>query len=79
MTHGEQSSHINLSPKALRDVLAAVARSTGNPNAATAVLTSASIRFFLQQLCESSFRNLYFLSHNEIPPSVRVRSLGVIQ
>jgi flagellar biosynthesis protein FlhA len=79
VTHGEQSSHINLSPKALRDVLTAVQRSAGNPSAPTPVLASAGIRFFMQQICEASFRNLFFLSHNEIPPSVRVMSLGVIQ
>lgn len=79
ISHAEQNSHLNLSPKALREVLNAVQRSAGNPRTPTAVLTSATVRFFMQQICESTFHHLYFLSHNEIPPAVRVVSLGIIQ
>ncbi len=79
ITHGEQSSHINLTPEALRGVLDAIQRLAGTPQTPTAILSSSSVRFFLQQIAESAFRSVFFLSHNEIPPNVRVVSLGAIR
>jgi len=32
----------------------------------------------LRQLAESSLPNLTVLSHNEVPPDIRVRSRGVV-
>ena len=44
-----------------------------------AVVTSSGTRYFLRQMVESSLPNLTVLSHNEIPPDVKVRSRGVIE
>ena len=76
--HGENNSHIALAPNALRDVINRVTRCVGNPEAPVIAIASSGSRFFLRQIVESAVWNLYFLSHNEIPPGIRVQSLGVI-
>ncbi|MGO9096563.1 MAG: flagellar biosynthesis protein FlhA [Bryobacteraceae bacterium] len=77
--HGEFSSHWNLSPQAIREVLDRIRRVAGNPEAPAAAIASSGARPFLRQLAESSLPNLYFISHSEIPPGVKVVSLGVVQ
>jgi flagellar biosynthesis protein FlhA len=77
--HGEHNSHVALAPQALREILQAVARTVGNPEAPVAAITSSAARFFLRQLLEASCPNLFFLSHNEVPAGVRVHSSGLIQ
>jgi flagellar biosynthesis protein FlhA len=77
--HGEHTSHWNLSPQAVRDILERIRRVAGNPESPVAVLASSGSRNFLRQLVEPSIGNLYFLSHSEIPSGVKVVSLGVIQ
>jgi len=76
--HGEHSSHLTLAPQAIRDVLDRIERVTGVPESPVAAVTSSGARAFLRQLCEPRLANLSFISHNEIPPGVRVVSLGVI-
>ena len=76
--HGENNSHIALAPNALRDVINRISRSVGNPEAPVIAIASSGSRFFLRQIVESAVWNLYFISHNEIPPGIRVQSLGVI-
>ena len=41
-------------------------------------ITSSGARYFLRQIAEPAFPNLFFLAHNEIPPGLRVQSLGNI-
>jgi len=77
--HGEQSSHLTLSPPAIRDVLRKISLKTGNLEAPTAVIASSGCRYFFRQITEPTMRNLCFLSHNEIPMEVKILSLGVIQ
>ena len=43
------------------------------------MIASAGSRYFLRQIVEASLPNLTVLSHNEIPPEVKVRSRGVIE
>ncbi len=76
--HGENNSHVALSPNALRDIINRVTRCVGNPDAPVIAIASSGSRFFLRQIVESAAWNLYFISHNEIPPGIRVQSLGVI-
>jgi flagellar biosynthesis protein FlhA len=68
-----------MSPQAIRDVLGRLTRKIGTPESPVAVVTSSGARFFLRQLAEPALRNVYFLSHNEIPPEVKMISLGVVQ
>jgi flagellar biosynthesis protein FlhA len=77
--HGEYSSHCNLSPQAIREILDRIRRVVGRPESPIVAIASSGARHFLHQLAESSLGNLFFLSHSEIPAGVKVVSLGVIQ
>jgi flagellar biosynthesis protein FlhA len=75
--HGELNSILTLAPDAVRDVLARLGRKI-EKNESAVVIASAGSRHFLRQLVEATFPNLTVLSHNEVPPEVKVRSRGVI-
>jgi len=77
--HGEQNSHMTLNPTALRDVLKRLQAKVGNPETPVAAVASSGSRYFFRQIAESTIRNLFFLSHNEIPAETKIVSLGVIQ
>ena len=77
--HTESSSHLNLQPQKIREIMERVRKSTASQEGAGVVLTSSGARFFLRQITEPSFPNLAVLSHNEIPPGIKVLSLGMIQ
>ncbi len=76
--HGEQASHLTLSPQAARDILNRVAARVPAPDAPVAAITSSAARYFLRQITETTIPNLFFLAHNEIPGGVRIQSLGTI-
>ena len=78
MEHGEQNSHLTLAPQAIRDILNRVASRVRSPETPVVAITSSGARYFLRQIVEASAPNLFFLAHNEIPPGVRVQSLGNI-
>jgi flagellar biosynthesis protein FlhA len=77
--HGEQSSHLTLGPSAIRDLLRRISLKIGNPEAPVVAIANSGPRYFLRQMVEGSLKNVFFLSHNEIPNEVKVLSLGVIQ
>ena len=77
--HGEQASTLALAPAALRDVLNRMSQKLGTPETPVVALTGAGSRYFLRQMVEATIPNLFFLAHNEVPPGVRVISLGDIQ
>jgi flagellar biosynthesis protein FlhA len=76
--HGEYSSHLNLAPQTIREVLDRIQRAVGAPESPVPAVAGSAARCFLRQLVEPSVPNLFFLSHNEIPTGVKVVSLGVI-
>lgn len=76
--HGETTSHLTLPPQRLREVVTKIMRGIDRAEMGSVLLTSASSRFFLRQLLESSLPNLAVLSHNEVPTGVRVISVGTI-
>jgi flagellar biosynthesis protein FlhA len=76
--YNEHSSHLNLPPQRVRDIMDRVARAVGTSDTPVVAVTSSSARYYLRQLVEASAPNLSVLSHNEIPAGVRVVSLGVI-
>jgi flagellar biosynthesis protein FlhA len=49
-----------------------------SPEAPVVVVTSSGARYFLRQIMESALPNLFFVAHNEVPPGLRVQSLGTI-
>ena len=77
--HGEQSSHLNASPETIRDMVSRVERSIPRPEAPTVLLTGSGSRYFVRQLIENNLPNLFVVSHNEIPPELKVLSLGIVQ
>lgn len=77
--HTEHVSHLALPPQRIRETLDRISRSVGSQDTSAVLLTSASVRFFVRQIAEASLPNLVVLSHSEIPPGVRVLSLGLIQ
>jgi flagellar biosynthesis protein FlhA len=77
--YNEQSSHINLPPPKIREILDKVTRAAGSNDSPMAVVTSSSARFYLRQMIEGQIPNLSILSHNEIPSGVKVVSMGLIQ
>ena len=77
--HGEQNSHMALAPPAIRDLLQRIGQKVGNPETPVAAVASSGSRFFLRQMVEPTTRNLFFISHNEVPMEIKIVSLGVIQ
>ena len=77
--HGEQNSHLGLAPQSLRDILNRITARVQHPETPLVAITSSGARYFLRQIVEPSLPNLFFLAHNEIPPGLRVQSLGNIQ
>ena len=76
--HTDQNSHLTLAPQALRDIMARLAARIASPEAPVVVVTSSGARYFLRQLAEPAMPNLFFIAHNEVPPGLRVQSLGSI-
>ena len=50
-----------------------------SPEMPVVAIASSGARYFMRQLAEPSLPNLFFVAHNEVPPGVRVQSLGNIQ
>ncbi len=76
--HGEQTSHLNLAPARIRDLLDRLTRVSPSPDVPVVVLVSAQVRFFLRQLTEALPGQFVFLSHAEIPSGVNVITLGTL-
>ncbi len=77
--HGDQNSHASLAPQTIRDILNRISARIVSPEAPVVVVTSAGARYFLRQMAEPALPNLFFISHNEVPPGLRVQPLGTIQ
>jgi flagellar biosynthesis protein FlhA len=77
--HGEHGSQAALAPQICRDILDRVLRAAGSAEGHVVVITTAGARHFLRQLTETALPHCVVLSHGEIPPGVKVLSLGVIQ
>ena len=54
-------------------------RAFSRPETPVVAITSSGARYFLRQIVEPTLPNLFFLAHNEVPPGLRVQSLGNIQ
>lgn len=76
--HGEHTSHLAAAPDAVRDIVQRIERRVAPASAPVAVLASSGARYFLRQMVEASLPNVFFLAHSEVPPGVRVVSLGTI-
>ncbi|MBI3679854.1 MAG: flagellar biosynthesis protein FlhA [Acidobacteria bacterium] len=74
--HGENSSHLGLPPQRVREILDKLSRVLGSVETPVVVLAGSGARYFLRQIVESTLPNLVIVAHNEVPPGVRVVSLG---
>lgn len=74
----EQSCTLRLGPVQVRDIASKVDQAAGPPSAAATIVTSSPVRFFLRQILEQSRPQTAVLSHSELPPGVRVLSLGTV-
>ena len=77
--HTDAMSHLNLAPMRIREILDRLQHGIGNPESPVVAVTTSSARYFLRQVVENSMANLVVIAHSEIPPGVKVASLGVIQ
>jgi flagellar biosynthesis protein FlhA len=77
--HNEHASHLTLPPQRIREILDRVTRAAGSADSSIAIIASSAARYFLRQIIEGSLPNVSVISHNEIPPGVRVSSAGLIQ
>jgi flagellar biosynthesis component FlhA len=69
---------LNLAPQRIRDILERFAKRVPNVDGPVVAVASTGARYFLRQLLEPSFKNVFVLSHSEIPPGTKVTSLGLI-
>ncbi len=76
--HSENNSVLGLAPQAARDFVSNVARKLERPDFSAVVLTGAAVRPFIKQLLETAFPDATVLSHSEVPPETKVKSLGWI-
>ncbi len=76
--HGENTSHLNLSPAQVRAVVEGLQKAGGTADLSTIVITASQTRPFVRLLAEPTLPGLTVLSHGEIPPGVRLVSSGVI-
>jgi len=76
--HSEQNSHLALAPQSIREILNRLSNRITSPETPVVAITSSGARYFLRQIVEPTLPNLVFVAHNEVPPGLRVQSLGNI-
>ncbi len=76
--HGENHSHLNLSPQRVQEITAALQKISVPADGSTVVITGSQSRPFLRMMSESAAPSISILSHAEIPPGIRLVSLGTI-
>jgi flagellar biosynthesis protein FlhA len=80
VVQSDQGAYLALEPRQAKDLMTRFRRtmetagSTGSP----VILCSPNIRMYVRQLLERFLPNVAILSHNEIPPSIRVLSVGMV-
>lgn len=77
--HCENTSHLNLAPRRVSELLDAVRASTVDGQSNWVLLTSAGARYFVRQMLEAQHPLVTVLSHGEVPPGTKVVSLGVLK
>ena len=76
--HTDQNSILVLSPQTTREIVSRIERKLEKRELPTIIITTSGARYFLRQMLESSLPNVFPLGHNEVPPGVKILSLGVI-
>ncbi len=74
--HSEHNSVLGLPPQAARDFINRVTRKLERPDSSAILIVNPGVRYFVRQLLETTFPEVAVLSHNEVPPEIKVKSLG---
>jgi flagellar biosynthesis protein FlhA len=77
--HSEHASHVQLHPDRIRDLVDRTSRTAGGAENPAVMVTGSASRYFVRQLLEGTLPNVAVISHNEVPPGVKVLSLGIVQ
>ncbi len=77
--HGEHTSHLNLAPQTVNELLESARGANGQGYGSWTLLTSAGARHFVRQILEANHPQATVLSHGEVPPATKVVSLGVLK
>jgi flagellar biosynthesis protein FlhA len=80
IVHTEQGSYLALEPRLAKDVMQRIKRTVESAagGKSPVLLCSANVRMYVRQLIERYLPNATILSHNEIPPNIRVTSVGMV-
>src|SRR5580692_6043681 len=74
--HSEHNSVLGMAPQSARDLVGRITRKLERPDSSAVVLVNPSIRYFVKQLLETAFPDVTVLSHSEVPPEIKIKSLG---
>ncbi|QOY92237.1 flagellar biosynthesis protein FlhA [Paludibaculum fermentans] len=77
--HGESTSHLNLPPQKVGELLEAARSAVNSGKSGWALLASAGSRSFVRQMLEANHPQITVLSHGEVPPGTKVVSMGVLR
>jgi flagellar biosynthesis protein FlhA len=80
IVHTEQGSYLGLEPRLAKDIMLRIRRTveSGTSSKNPVLLCSANVRMYVRQLIERYLPAAAILSHNEIPPNLRVTSVGMV-
>jgi len=77
----EQGSYLAIEPNTAQRILAVIRRNAeqfDSTGTMPVLLASPTIRRHVKKLTERFMPNLAVISHNEIPPNIKIQSLGVV-
>jgi flagellar biosynthesis protein FlhA len=77
--HSENTSQLNLPPSGIRDVVERLQKALGSHAHSSVIVAGSGSRYFLRQIAEAGLRGVTVLAQGELPPGMKVVSLGVIQ
>jgi flagellar biosynthesis protein FlhA len=80
IVHTEQGSYLALEPRLAKDIMQRIRRTLDSAAASknSVLLCSANVRMYVRQLIERYLPGAAILSHTEIPPNIRVTSVGMV-
>lgn len=79
LEHTEFTSRLALAPKTIGELLEKVKTAVGEMQGPTVLICSAASRYAVRQIVEAELPLLAVISHGEVPPQVKVVSLGLVQ
>lgn len=77
--HTEQNSHLAAAPEVIQEFVSRIEHFLPKLEAPVVMITGSTSRFFVRQALENRMPNLFILSHGEVPPELKVFSLGVVR